>query len=675
MADEPANAWRTTLKRRLVLAAAALALWSIGIEARLIYFQVVEHESLVAAAARQQSRTIATPAKRGEILDRHGRILAYSVDADTIYAVPSEVANAAHAVEALCRALGDCTRQERATLADRLRSPRDFVYVRRQIGPDQARRVAELDLAGIGFTQESRRYYPSRELAAHVLGYVGTDHEGLGGLEARYDDLIGGEPGKVLVQIDAYRHAFSRVERPPTTGDTLQLTLDATLQHIAERELKAGVEWSGARGGSVVVMEPATGEILAMANYPTFNPNAFERSTRDARRNRAIQDVYEPGSTFKIITASAALEERVVDADDPIDVTGGQIRFGRRVIRDDHRYGVLSFRDVIAKSSNVGSIKVGLKVGRERFHGYMKRFGFGRRLSPDFSGENAGLLRTPTGDSSLASMLMGYEVAVTPLQMAAALNAVANGGELIEPRIVRAVVRGGERLPVPRKVIGRTISERTAAELRVILEGVVEPGGTATSAQIAGYTVAGKTGTTKKNVNGSYRNNSDYHVSFAGFLPSRDPAFTIVVMIDSPRARGVSRYGGVVAAPVFQKIAAAALRHRGVPPSVNPPVPVLVARRAEGAAPPLASPIEPPSIVTVAATSGAAAALVPDLAGMSARDAVRVLARLGVHARLHGSGRVVAQRPAAGTALESGDAATLWLERQPRERAAGARER
>ena len=664
MAEQPANAWRTTLKRRLVAAAAVFLLWSLAIEARLVYFQVVEHDALVAAAERQQSRTVAAPAKRGDILDRSGRLLAYSVDADTVYAVPSEVSDAAAAAAALCKALGDCDRTERETLAERLRSRRYFVHIRRQVSPEQARRVAALDLEGVGFLKESRRYYPNKTLAAHLLGYVGLDHDGLAGIEATYEELISGEPGKVLVHTDARRHAFSRVERPPTAGDSLELTIDLNLQHIAERELKAGVDASGSRGGSAIVMDPFTGEILAMANYPAFNPNAYRDFTVDARRNRAVQDLYEPGSTFKIVTASAALDERVVSPDDLIDVSAGAIDFpGRPPIRDDHPLGVIPFRTVIAKSSNVGSIKVGLRVGGERFLDYMRRFGFGRRSSPDFPGENAGLLWTPRNDSSLASMLIGYEIGITPLQMAAALGSIANGGELMQPRVVQAVVRDGRRLPVPRKTVGRTVSERTAAELRAILEAVVEPGGTATRAKVEGFTVAGKTGTAKKLVNGSYRGHNDYNVSFAGFVPSRDPVFTIVVVIDSPRK--MSPYGGVVAAPVFQKIADAALRHRGVAPSLNPVAPVLVVRQEPVRQQPASGPVATPAIVPVAATTGAGEPVFPDLAGMSARDAVHVLAKLGIGTRVHGTGVVVEQKPTAGTPLTAAAVASIWLERFP----------
>jgi cell division protein FtsI (penicillin-binding protein 3) len=664
VADSSARPWRRTLKRRIAVAAAVFVAWSIGIEARLVYFQVIRHEELSAKAKRQQSSTTETPAKRGEILDRDGGLLAYSVDADSIFAVPSEIENPASAAAALCGALKDCSRSDRQALAATLAKGGQFAYVRRKAAPDQARRVAALNLQGVGFRKEDRRFYPHKELAAHLLGYVGTDNTGLGGIERAYDRLISGEPGTLLVQVDAHRRIFSRDSRPPTTGSSLELTIDRYVQHVAERELRAGVLSSGAAGGSVVVIDPLTGEILALANYPTFNPNVFGDFDAHHLRNRAIQDVYEPGSTFKIVTAGAALEEKIIGPDDPIDVRGGRITFGARVIRDDHEYGVLSFREVIVKSSNVGAIKVGLDLGAPRMGEYVRRFGFGRPISPDFRGESAGIVWDPAklNASALASVSMGYQVAVTPLQMAAAVSSVANGGDLIEPRAVRSVITGGKRTPVPRKVLGRTISKSTAAQLTAIMEEVVE-NGTGERAQVAGYTIAGKTGTAQKIVNDAY-SNTDYNVSFVGFVPSRDPVFTIVVVVDSPRK--MSPYGGVVAAPIFQKIADAVLRHRGVPPSINPAPPVLIARRDVPSEQPTSAPLDVPAIVTVSGVPGGAQPLFPDLAGLSARDAVRALTRLGVSARLHGDGQVVAQEPPAGSAFGSTSAATLWLERVPR---------
>ncbi len=663
MADQIALSWRRTLKRRLIVAAAAFLLWTVAIEARLVYLQVMRHADLSARAERQQMRTVAAPAKRGEILDRRGRVLAYSVDADSIYAVPSDFEQPRMAVAALCGALDDCTLKEREAMIERFGRQRAFVYVRRQVSPEQARRVKALALEGIGFMKESRRFYPNKELASNLVGYVGIDGTGLHGIESAYDHLINGRAGTVLIQTDARRHAFSRIEKPPTKGATLELSIDHYLQHVAERELRAGVEATEAQGGAAIVMNPGTGEILAMANWPTFNPNAYRQAREESRRNRAVQDLYEPGSTFKVVTASAALEENLVRPGDRIDASGGKIRFGARIIWDTHDFGVLSFSDVIAKSSNVGAIKVGLRIGAERLGLYVNRFGFGRPVSPDFPGENPGIVwdSSQLTDSGLASVSMGYQVGVTPLQMATAVSSVANGGELIQPRVVRAVVRDGKRVPVPRRVLRRTISRETAAELTRILEGVVESRGTATRAGLESHSVAGKTGTAQKLINGRY-SRTDYNTSFVGFVPSRKPMFTIIVVVDSPR---VDKYGGLAAAPVFQRIAEAALRHYAVPTTVNAPPPVLVARREQTPELPAAGPAEPPAILAVSRLGPARGSEFPDLRGMSAREAVRLLARMGLTAQMHGAGVVMMQQPEPGAPLDARTSSELWLGRQP----------
>ena len=669
MADKSSNDWRATLKQRLTVAFCVLLVWSAAIEVRLVYLQVFRYSDLSARADRQQSRTIPSPAKRGEILDRNGRILARSVDADTIYAVPTELGDPDEVAATLCRALRDCDSDGRRAIADRIRKGKHFAYVRRQVSPDQARRVADLEMEGIGFVRENQRRYPNRELASHLLGYVGVDNVGLGGIEGTYDSLIRGKAGTVLVQTDAPRQAFSRVERPPTTGASLELTIDQYLQYIAERELRAGVEWSGASAGSAVIMDPYTGEILALANFPSFNPNIFREARPETRRNRAVQDYYEPGSTFKIVTASAAFEEKAITPDALIDASAGNIRFGSRVIRDDHNYGVLSFANVIVKSSNVGAIKVALKLGPQKIGDYVNRLGFGRATSPDFRGEGPGMVWDPDSlnDSALASVAMGYQVGVTPLQMATAVSAVANGGQLLQPRAVRAVIREGRRLPVPHKVLERVVSAGTMTTLTEIMEKVVEEG-TGKSAHVPGYTVAGKTGTAKKLLNGSYRGHSDYNVSFVGFVPSRKPVFTIVVVVDSPHR--VSPYGGVVAAPIFQKIATAALRQYGVPPSINAPEPVLAGRADEASELATSGSLTSPALVQL--TVNTSGSQVPDLTGLSAREALRMLVALGCTAQLRGTGLVVDQWPAPGTALDSGVSVVLTLGRRPAERVASA---
>jgi cell division protein FtsI (penicillin-binding protein 3) len=634
---------------------------------------------MVARANRQHLNTIDVPAKRGEILDRHGRVLAYSVDADSVFANPMEVDDPDETAARVCGALDDCTGAERQAMARSLRKSAQFVYLARKVSPDEARRVKALDLTGVAFLKENRRYYPKKELAAHLLGYVGIDNTGLGGLESAYDAQVRGRDGKVLVQTDGRQHDLSsRVDRAATAGASLELTIDQYLQHIAERELRAGVEQNSAAGGTALIMDPHSGEILALANWPTFNPNAFTRSDERERRNRAVQDLYEPGSTFKIVTASAALEEDVVSSGDLIDCSPGYIKFeGRPAIRDVHTYGLLPFTEVIAKSSNVGAIKVGLRLGPERLGRYVSRFGFGQPLSPDFRGESPGIVWNPArlDASALASVSMGYQVGVTALQMAAAASSIANGGELLEPRAVRAIVKDGRRVEVPRKVLRRTVSRETTAELTAIMEAAVERG-TAKAAQIDGYTIAGKTGTAAKLVNGRY-SHTEYNASFVGFVPSRNPALTIIVVIDSPRQGGY--YGGVVAAPVFKRIAEASLRQIGVGPNIGAPSPVLVARHESGTERLTPRPVRAPALIVREAVpsepdvapidrdpeAAAAAGLMPDLRGLSAREALRALTKIGLTARLRGDGFVLEQSPAPGSPLVPGERSVLTLDRRP----------
>ena len=648
------RSWRHGIRKRLLVAAITFVLWAVGIQARLVYLQVFQHTELVARADRQQNRSITAHPKRGEILDRNNRVLAYSVDADTIYAVPTEIDNPEETAFKLCNALDACSSKLRDVIETRLRKPRLFEYVQRQVSPSAARRVEALELVGVGFLKENRRYYPNKNLAAHLLGYVGIDNQGLSGIEFTYDSEISGHPGKTLIQIDARHRGFSRIERPPTAGAAIELTIDKYLQHIAERELLLAIQKQGADSGTVIIFEPNTGEVLALANQPSFNPNAFTEASESARRNRAVQDAYEPGSTFKIVTASAALEEQVVAREELFDVSAGAIKVGNSLATDMHTYDILSFEDVIVKSSNVGAIKVGLRLGSERLSRYVRRFGFGQVLSRDFHGESSGIVGNPADldDRGVASLAMGYQVAVTPLQMVTAASAVANGGELLEPKIVRAVIRDGIRVETPRRVIRRVISEETAAELTSIMEHVVNRG-TARGAQISGYTVAGKTGTTEKLIDGQY-SDIDHYASFVGFVPSREPVLSILVIIDTPRTGEYT--GGAIAAPIFKRIAEASLRHLAVPPTVNPISPMLVLRSTK------------PRESTVLISSQDAyydSGLMPDLRGMSARQAIDALGPFGLSLSLQGNGFVVSQKPDPGVSISHIVKASLRLERTP----------
>jgi cell division protein FtsI (penicillin-binding protein 3) len=664
------DSWRASLKKRVIVIVIVLVAWAAGIEARFMHLQIVQHTWLVQQAEIRQQRSITDRAKRGEIVDRNGQILAYSVDADTVIAVPSAIKDVPGTVAALCGALADCTREFRAQLFDRLKTPKAFAFVKRQVSPDQARRIAELKLDGIGLRTETKRFYPKVELAAHVVGFVSIDNDGLAGVESAFDSKIHGIDGRSLVQVDSLgRSVQSRVEMPSTPGATVELTIDQYIQHIAERELKAGVEANNAEAGTAIVMDPQTGEVLAMASYPTFNPNSptaggDKERIDELRLNRAIQSVYEPGSTFKIVTASAAFEEKVFTVDEMIDTNPGVIKFPGRPPIDEakgHNYGVISFEDVIVQSSNVGAIKIGLKVGAERMERYIRRFGFGQLLGSDLRGQSRGVVWNPTQltDSSLASMSMGYEVSVTPLQMVTAVSSVANGGTLYEPHVVRAVVQNGVRRVRPPKALRRTTSEATAATLTSIMEQVVEGArGTGSKARVPGYQVAGKTGTAAKLVGepGKLRySQTDYNVSFVGFVPSRNPKLAILVVVDTPH--NGSPYGGTVAAPIFQKIAAASLRHLAVAPTINPTPAIVVTAPTNVNAPIVNAPIVP--IVTDA--SGRS--LVPDVRGLNVREALRIIGRAGLAPRVSGSGVVTEQFPAAGSPLERGGWITINLKR------------
>jgi len=654
--------WRPLVKGRVVVVLTVLCAWAVVVLARLVHLQVVQHDWLATRARNQQLEIITPAAVRGDIVDREGRMLAYSVDSADIIADPVAVKNDAATIRALCAALGDCTDAELKTWSEAFAGTGRWVRLRRarNVSPQQARAVSAKKLPGITFVGESIRYYPRLDLAAHLLGYVGSENDGLGGIESRLNDTIQGQQGRVLVQNDARQHQMSaRVEQQATAGATIELTIDLYLQNIAERELRAGVIANRAAGGTAIIMDPKTGEVLALANYPTYNPNAYNRSTDDDRRNRAVQDIYEPGSTFKIVTASAALEEGVLKTTDMIDCSPGYISFpGRKPISDVHKYGVLSFEDVIVKSSNVGAIRAGLRVGAERLSRYVSRFGFGEKLAPDFAGESRGMIHNPAdlNDSELASTSMGYHVGVTAMQMATAVSAVANGGLLMEPHLVRATIKDGVRVPVPPKVLRRAIASDTAATLTTIMEQVVLRG-TAKQAALTRYQIAGKTGTAAKLVNGQY-SKSDYNASFIGFVPSRKPAFAMVVVIDSPHAGRF--YGGDVAAPIFKQIADAALQQIGVPSSVDPIPPVVVVAEAE---PPAAVHVARATAVipTLALLGGQM--LMPDVRGMSGRQAVRVLGSAGLVVRMTGDGTVTTQSPQAGEPVEPGTVSALQLQR------------
>lgn len=553
-------------KQRLLTLFALLAVSLCLVTAKLFTLQVQQRAGLAERANRQYQRLLPLISKRGTIAERNGRELAVSLRVASVFAQPGAVEDRAGTARALADALG-LPAQE---VARRLSADRPFVWILRRVDPAQAERVARLQLRGIGLLPEGRRYYPRQELAAHLLGFVGLDDRGLEGVELQYDDLLGGKPRWVLGQQDALGRLVFREEDEAATGPifNLGLTIDEVIQYVAERELAAAVERSRAKGGSAIVLDPRTGEILALANVPTFNPNAFERAPQAARRNRAAVDTFEPGSVFKMVLAAGALEEGLSRPGDQLYGENGVIQVGGLTIRDHEPYGWLTFEQVIAQSSNVGAIKVGQRLGKTLYYNYISGFGFGSLTGIDLPGESPGMLRRPRGWSavSLGALSIGQEVSVTPIQLVTALAAVANGGELMRPYVVRSLRTpdgrvGREVAPIR---VRRVISPESAATVTRILEAVVRDG-TGKEAAVEGYRVAGKTGTAQKPEPGR-RGYSRTRVvaSFAGFVPAEAPRLAILVVIDEPQTL---RWGGSIAAPTFREIAREALAYLKVPPA------------------------------------------------------------------------------------------------------------
>jgi len=552
-----------TPSQRLYILGLVLLLWILAICFRLYRLQVVKHAEFVLRAERQQNRTIPVEPRRGNIYDRNGYALAMSVDVDSVFAVPSEIHDPAMTATLLGKLL-DMDPQE---IMARLQGSRNFAFIKRKIDQDTADRVRELNLRGIYFRKEPKRFYPKRELAAQVLGYVGMDDEGLGGLEREFDDDLRGIPGQELISIDARRKWFSRVERPPDPGQNLVLTLDQTIQYIAEKELQKGMEDTKSIAGTVVVENPRTGEILALANRPTFNPNVFSSVPQEALKDRAVSDIYEPGSVFKIVTYSAAINEHVVTPDDKVDCQHGSIDVYGMRIHDHESLGVITIAEALAHSSDVAAIKVGMKLGDQRLYHYIKDYGFGQQTGIELPGETRGMAKPVSRWSkvSIGAISMGQEIGVTPLQTISLISTIANDGIYTPPRIV-----AGE-LPPDSKALPvvfhpaqqhRVISPMTDAEMKKMMEGVVLFG-TARRAILDGYTVAGKTGTAQKVDPATHAySKTKYVASFIGFAPVNTPAITIAVILDSPVGL---HQGGQVCAPVFKRIAEQVLEYLHVP--------------------------------------------------------------------------------------------------------------
>ena len=568
-------------KPRLYVLSGLLCLWLLAICLRLVYLQIFCYGDFERRAQHQQQRSFDLSAKRGVIYDRAGRELAMSIQVDSAFVVPSEAPDLPNTISLITRITKD---DPRVVLADC--QAHKFCWVARKADAEVIERIRTLNLQGIHFQKEPKRFYPKRELAAQVLGYVGTDDQGLSGLERQYNQQLQGKPGKLMISVDARKRWFASVEKEPESGSSVILTIDQNIQYIAERELQRGMEETKAIAGTAMVVNPRTGEILALTNRPTFNPNIRKEIKNDALKDRAVSDIYEPGSTFKMVTISAGLEEKITSPDEMFDCQMGSIVINGMRIRDSKPHGVLSVADILAESSDVGAIKVALRLGDDRFYKYIRAFGFGQRTGVELPGETAGLTKPVSRWSkvSIGAISMGQEIGISAVQLASLISTIAYDGVRVPPRIVAGTLEPGSSPQTPQTVAfqpvegTRVISSLTAAQMRQMLQGVVLHG-TGRKALLEGYSSAGKTGTAQKvdPATGAY-SKTKYVASFAGFAPINDPQIAVVVILDS--AVGLHQ-GGQVSAPVFQRITQQVLEYLHVPHDVQLPASrqVLLARR------------------------------------------------------------------------------------------------
>jgi cell division protein FtsI (penicillin-binding protein 3) len=637
------------LRTRALILAAFFAVAFGGVSARLGWLQIVRHAELAEMAERQYSRSLVLPAQRGDIVDRNGAPLATSTAADSLFAQPRSVGDPVRVAARLAPLLG--TRE--SELHALLTSDRAFVWIRRKLPPAVAAAVRALREPGLGLLAEPLRLYPNRELAAHIVGFEGADG-GLEGVERAFESDLAGTAGKTIVGRDALGRdvVMQRVLQAPAPGRGVRLTIDRTIQYLAEREIDAAYRRTKAKAAMALVMDPQTGDLLAVAIRPTFNPNTFASvPSREVLRNRAITDPFEPGSTFKVILAAAALEEGVVRPEDQIFAENGAITIARTRIRDWKKYGWLTFAEVLQNSSNVGVIKVGQALGSDRYYRYMTRFGFGQPTGLGLPGESRGLLRDPARWSalSLPTMSIGQEVSVTALQLVAAFGAVANGGVLMQPRLVQATLDGSghELRRFEPRAVRQVIAPETARTLTGLLVRVVEAG-TGHAAAIPGYAVAGKTGTAQKLDPATHRySHAPGVLSFVGFVPAEAPRLVMLVMLDEPKNE---KWGSEAAAPIFAAIGGEVLRYLDVAPGDVQPMQIVTG-----------APEAPTTPATAPVEAGADERVMPDLRGKTLRQALATLASLGMHVDVRGRGRVVAQTPPPLAPLERGPTARLEL--------------
>jgi len=646
---------------RIRLIGVIFTLGFVLVTMRAFDLQVLQEQQWDERAERQHQKVIPLTPQRGTIFDSNGEELAVSVDVDSFYLEPRKIEDPQTTARQLSKALDIPAR----TIKSKLKGNGGFVWLKRQVSPDESKQVKALEVKGVGAIKEHRRFYPNASIAGHLLGFTGLDPKGLEGLELKYDKMILGRGGYLVMERDALGRglgAGSPQVQGATRGHDLYLTLDKNLQYIVERELADGIRQTDAKAGTVVMLEPATGKILAMASYPEYNPNAFFRYKPYQWRNRAVCDTYEPGSTFKIFLMAAALNEAVVSTKQKINCENGVFRVGGKDIHDHKKYRMLTPAEIIKYSSNIGSAKIGKMLERKALHRYISDFGFGQPTGIDLPGEAGGMVRPPNKwfEVDLAAISFGQGISVTPIQLAAATAAIANGGYLMEPYVVDRIVdsQGQVTHKGSPRVVRKVIAQDVAQVVTRMMEMTTEEGGTATNARVPGFRVAGKTGTAQKvdAVTGGY--SADKRLaSFVGFLPAEAPRAVVLVFIDEPK-KGV--YGGLTAAPVFAKIASQAMQYLKVAPNEDLPVdeslPSLEQIFVEAARPVQTR----PAAVVSAAFDGPQ---MPDFSGLSFRQVLKLMEQHGLNIDFRGRGRVVEQSPAPGAMVPYG--APAWVRLAP----------
>lgn len=645
-------------KIRIFLLSCLLFLCFAVVTGRMFQLQVLKKEQLYRLAAQQQHAQIPLVPKRGTISDRKGNELAVSIEVDSVYADPEKVTDPVKTAQNL----GGLLQIDPGELKGRLKNRGSFEWIQRKIAPKEVEEIKAQRLPGISFLKENKRFYPNDHLAAHVIGFVGLDSKGLEGAESQYDTLLNGNRHVWNTAKDARGREIALDQAASQEGDHFQnivLTLDKHIQHSAETELSATVQKWGAKGGFAIVMEPSTGKILAMAVYPSFNPNQFLQSRAKAWRNRAIADTFEPGSMFKTILAAAVLEEKVVRPTDSFYCENGSYTVYDRTIHDHTKHGWLTFQQIIKFSSNIGASKVGEKMGKDRFYSYIKAFGFGEKTQIGLPGESKGILHHPRYWSPVAldTISFGQGISVTGIQMITALSAIANGGVLMKPSIIESITdeKGQVVQSFKPEVVRKAVTEETAKKVVALLKATTEKGGTGEGAVPAGFEVAGKTGTAQK-VDPFLRGYSEEHYisSFMGFAPAEDPKLAVIVVIDEPES---NIYGGVVAAPAFKRIVENSLPYLNVYPKGTQ----IVKNESEFIPKSEVRGNEPlPEGVKMA--KGMGKEVMPDLTGLSMRNAMNRIEGKGLIIKISGNGKVIEQTPRPGAVIERGDICFLKFE-------------